>query len=139
MEDGNKAEPSPFDPDRKRLRREHKPEHGAGAFIREASREAGERINRLLAGPPPSDRERALIATSPRRRVELYARTLVADLSTGEEISYTLVPAAEADLANGCISLSSPLGIALFQGTPGELVRVRAPGGERPYRLLRVE
>lgn len=138
MDDEKQAEPLPYIADPRRLRREHRPEQRAGAAIEKAAGDAEERVNRMLKGPAPSDEERALIASSPRRRVELYAPTLVSDLCTSEQVYYTLVPEGEADLQAGRISLGSAVGRALFQAAPGDIVKVRAPGGEQSFRVLQV-
>jgi transcription elongation factor GreA len=57
----------------------------------------------------------------------------------GDEQTYTLVGAAEANPREGRISNESPLGKALLGGKAGDEVRVAAPGGDIIYKILAVE
>ncbi len=60
--------------------------------------------------------------------------TVVVDSAEGEE-TFTIVGSSEARPGEGRISNTSPLGQALLGRRPGEDVVVRAPGGERHYRI----
>ena len=55
----------------------------------------------------------------------------------GEE-EYTIVGGEEADAVLRRISSESPLGMALLGRVVGEHVKVRAPGGVRAVKILRV-
>jgi transcription elongation factor GreA len=55
-----------------------------------------------------------------------------------EEV-YTIVGVAEANPRDGRISNESPLGRALMDHHPGDVVRVDAPGGAFTVSLLKVE
>jgi transcription elongation factor GreA len=55
--------------------------------------------------------------------------TVVEEGSSEKEV-YHLVGSAEANPAEGKISVESPLGKALLGAKPGEKVVVNAPGGE---------
>ncbi len=61
--------------------------------------------------------------------------TVVVESSDGEEI-YTIVGSSEARPAEGRISNTSPLGLALMGHRAGDDVVVRAPMGDRHYRIL---
>ena len=65
-------------------------------------------------------------------RVELY------DEGQGTEVNYQLVGNLEADLDQGKISISSPIGRALLGKEEGDEVEVNAPGGKRIYEVLKV-
>jgi transcription elongation factor GreA len=52
------------------------------------------------------------------------------------EVQYRLVGPDEADLAQGTISVTSPLGRALIGREIGDQVRVKMPAGMRVYEIL---
>ena len=58
------------------------------------------------------------------------------DLDTGEEVQYRLVGPYEADLAQGTISVTSPIGRALIGKEPGDEVLVQTPGGMRNFEII---
>ena len=68
--------------------------------------------------------------------VKVGSRVRVRDRDGEEE--YTIVGGDEADFALHRISPESPLAAALLGHTPGERVRVRAPGGLRAVTILGV-
>ena len=55
-----------------------------------------------------------------------------------EQVTYRLVGPDEADLAQGTISITSPVGRALIGREVGDEVRVRMPVGMRAYEILDV-
>lgn len=57
----------------------------------------------------------------------------------GEQKSYTIVGANEADPGAGRISNESPLGTALLGKRPGERAMIRTPSGQKEAHVLRVE
>jgi transcription elongation factor GreA len=58
------------------------------------------------------------------------------DLDTGEEMQYRLVGPYEADLAQGTISVISPIGKALIGKEAGDEVVVKTPGGLKKLEIL---
>ena len=60
------------------------------------------------------------------------------DLDSGEEVRYRLVGPYEADLAQGTISVTSPIGRALIGKEPGDDVKVRTPGGTKNLEIIAV-
>jgi transcription elongation factor GreA len=60
------------------------------------------------------------------------------DLDTGEEVRYRLVGPYEADLAQGTISVASPIGRALIGKEAGDDVRVQTPGGVKNLEIIDV-
>jgi transcription elongation factor GreA len=64
--------------------------------------------------------------------VELYCN------SEDAQLRYQIVGEEEADISAGRISIASPIARALIGKSEGDEVRVRAPGGDRVYELLRV-
>ena len=59
--------------------------------------------------------------------------------SAGDELTYTIVGTAEANLASGRLSSASPVGAALLGTTAGQDVEVQTPRGAVRYRVLSVE
>jgi transcription elongation factor GreA len=71
-------------------------------------------------------------------RIAFGAIVKLANTQTDEEVVYRLLGADEADLAQGSISITSPLARSLLGKEPGDEVKVRMPGGERTYEVLEV-
>ena len=71
-------------------------------------------------------------------RVIFGATVELEDLDSGEEVKYRLVGPYEADLAQGTISVTSPIGRALIGKEPGDEVKVRTPGGTRNLEIIDV-
>ena len=64
--------------------------------------------------------------------------TIVED-GGGEEETYAIVGAAEANPREGKISHESPIGAALMGHRKGEKVRVKTPGGEMVFKIKRIK
>jgi transcription elongation factor GreA len=60
------------------------------------------------------------------------------DLDAGKQVTYQIVGDAEADIAQGLISVSSPIARSLIGKSPGDVAVVQAPGGRREYEILDV-
>jgi transcription elongation factor GreA len=72
-------------------------------------------------------------------RVVFGATVHLTDSQSGDAALYRIVGELEADLKQGKISVTSPIARALIGKTEGDVVRVRAPGGEREYEIVTVE
>ena len=70
--------------------------------------------------------------------VRFSATVMLADLDTDEEINYRIVGSHEADIAQGRISITSPLGRALIGKTIGDTVEVSTPRGAKAYEVVKV-
>jgi transcription elongation factor GreA len=77
-------------------------------------------------------------ATVPKDAVRFACRVLVENLDSEEEVEYMLVGPDEADIKQGKISVSSPLGSALIGKKPGDEAVVQAPGGKRVYEIIEI-
>ena len=75
-------------------------------------------------------------AKIPRDRVGLGSQVVVLDLNKDEEYTYNLVTSEEADVANGKISTSSPIGRGLLGKRVGDTVKIPIPGGVREMEIL---
>jgi len=76
------------------------------------------------------------VAKIPRDRVGLGSQVVVLDLAKDEEYTYNLVTSEEADVANGKISTSSPIGKGLLGKRVGDSVKIQIPGGVREMEIL---
>ena len=63
--------------------------------------------------------------------------TVVIQEDGGDPEEYTIVGAAEADPRSGKISNESPLGKALLNHHPGDMVTVDAPGGAFKVKVIK--
>lgn len=71
-------------------------------------------------------------------RVAFGATVKLANEASKEEVTYRILGADEANLAEGSISVTSPLARGLLGKEVGDEVKVRMPGGERTYEILEV-
>jgi transcription elongation factor GreA len=76
------------------------------------------------------------VAQDSAERVTFGSTVELEDLDTGEEVQYRLVGPYEADLAQGTISVTSPIGKALIGKEPGDDVKVQTPGGVKNLEIL---
>jgi transcription elongation factor GreA len=74
----------------------------------------------------------------PRDRVGLGSSVTVMDLTKDEEITYHLVTSEEADVAQGRISTTSPIGKGLIGKKVGDTVKVQIPGGVRELEIMQL-
>jgi transcription elongation factor GreA len=61
------------------------------------------------------------------------------DMDSGEIATYQIVGEDEADIKDGKISVSSPIGRALIGKSAGDVAEVQAPGGVRELEILDVK
>jgi transcription elongation factor GreA len=76
------------------------------------------------------------LAKDSAERVIFGSTVELEDLDTGKEMRYRLVGPYEADLAQGTISVTSPIGRALIGKEPGDEVKVQTPGGVKKLEIL---
>ena len=76
------------------------------------------------------------LAKESAERVIFGSTVELEDLDTGKEMRYRLVGPYEADLAQGTISVTSPIGRALIGKEPGDEVKVQTPGGVKNLEIL---
>ncbi|MCL5264111.1 MAG: transcription elongation factor GreA [Chloroflexi bacterium] len=78
-------------------------------------------------------------STTETEKVSIGSTVVLRDLAFDEEMRYTLVGSSEADPRAGKISVASPVGKALLDKMPGEVVEVAAPAGVIHYRVEAIE
>jgi transcription elongation factor GreA len=74
----------------------------------------------------------------PRDRVGLGSSVVVLDTDKEEELTYKLVTSEEADVHQGRISTTSPIGRGLLGKRVGDVVRIVIPDGTRELEILRL-
>ncbi len=70
--------------------------------------------------------------------VLIGATVALKDLDSQEVLEYTLVSEAEADYAEGKISVVSPIGAALLNHKEKETVEIKVPAGVLRYEILKI-
>jgi transcription elongation factor GreA len=59
--------------------------------------------------------------------------------ASGDPVSYQIVGEDEADIKQGKISITSPIGRALIGKYPGDAIEVQTPGGVRGFEVVDVK
>lgn len=72
----------------------------------------------------------------PRDRIGLGSKVVLLDQQRDVKITYKLVTSEEADVNNGKISTSSPIGKGLLGRQVGDEVKIPIPGGLREMEIL---
>jgi transcription elongation factor GreA len=103
-----------------------------------AAKERQSMVNARLGQLQARLREFSMVDMSkiPRDRVGLGSQVVVLDLKKDEEFTYSLVVSEEADVANGKISTSSPIGRGLLGKQVGDTVRIQIPDGVKELEIL---
>ncbi len=73
------------------------------------------------------------------KTVKFGATVTVVDEDTDKKLKYQIVGDHEADLAQGKISISSPIARGLIGKSVGDSVEITSPGGSKSYEILKVE
>ena len=80
------------------------------------------------------------VTTIPHTGKVLFGTTVtIINLETDQSVSYQIVGDDEADVKSNKISVNSPIARALVGKEEGDVVIVRAPGGEVEYEIDQVE
>lgn len=99
------------------------------AFIEARLNELAYKLSRAdIIDPQNLPKDRALFASS----------VMLENTDTGENVEYQLVGPDEANIEEGRISVSSPLGKAVIGKKPGDEISLEAPGGKRYYELVKI-
>src|SRR5271154_1834605 len=105
-----------------------------------AAKERQGMVNARLGQVRARLRELSMVdmARIPHDRVGLGSAVTVLDLDKDEEITYHLVTSEEADVAQGRISTTSPIGRGLIGKKVGDTVKVQIPGGIREMEVVQL-
>lgn len=80
-----------------------------------------------------------VVETEDGAHAQFGSTVKVRDEESGKELEYKLVGATEASLAEGKLSIESPVAQALVGKMPGDKAVVSTPRGSRTYTLISVE
>lgn len=83
--------------------------------------------------------ESIVIEETSTNLVGFGVEVVIQEIPDGDDETYRVVSELEADLANGTISVSSPLGSSLMGCVVGQTVSVDSPEGTITFRILRIE
>jgi transcription elongation factor GreA len=72
----------------------------------------------------------------PRDRISLGSKVELLDVDKDEKITYKLVTSEDANVAQGLISTTSPIGRSLLNKREGDTVEVKIPSGTRTFEVL---
>jgi len=72
-------------------------------------------------------------------KVFFGATVLIANIDSGDEVSYQIVGDDEADIKLSKISVNSPIARALIGKEEGDITCVATPGGEIEYEIVEVK
>jgi transcription elongation factor GreA len=75
----------------------------------------------------------------PTDRAGYGSRVWVLDIKKDVQIEYKLVSTEEADVAQGLISTTSPIGKALLGRNVGDEVKVQTPAGIKEFEIVRLK
>ena len=73
------------------------------------------------------------------KTVKFGAKVKVIDEDSSQQVAYQIVGTDEADIAQGLLSITSPLARALIGKAAGDQVEVNAPNGMRYYEIVSVK
>lgn len=79
------------------------------------------------------------IDTIPTDRVGFGSHVLLLDVDLDKQVRYELVLPDDGDVAEGRISVASPIGRGLIGHRVGDEVTIRTPSGDRMYEILEVK
>jgi transcription elongation factor GreA len=71
-------------------------------------------------------------------RIGLLATVRLRNRKNGQELTYMLVPAVEASVRAGKISVESPIGKALLGHKVGDIISVQVPAGSMELEVLEI-
>ena len=74
----------------------------------------------------------------PEGKVAYGSTVVLRDVDEDREITYKLVSSEEANVAQGLISINSPIGRTLIGHVEGEEVEITTPGGQKTYTILQL-
>jgi transcription elongation factor GreA len=106
----------------------------------EAARNRQDYVRARIANLQKRLGELAMIDTArlPRDRAA-YGSTLgLYDIDSGEELTYTLVMAEDADITQNKISTTSPIGRGLMGKREGDEAEITTPSGKRRFEVVKL-
>lgn len=71
-------------------------------------------------------------------KVSIMTKVTLTNMNTKKEVTYHLVSEKEADLKQGKVSVTSPIGKGLLGRQVGEIAEVQAPAGTIKFKIERI-
>lgn len=78
------------------------------------------------------------VSNAPTDKVYFGTIVELKNKKSGQNVTFTFVADDEADVAQGKLSINSPIGKSLLGHQVGETVEVRVPAGIIPYEILKI-
>ncbi len=78
------------------------------------------------------------VSRLPHDRAAYGSTVVLYDCDSGDEVTYKLVMAEDADVSKGRISTVSPIGRGLMGRTEGEEVEISTPAGKRRFEVVKL-
>jgi transcription elongation factor GreA len=72
-------------------------------------------------------------------KVSILSKVKLKNLTTKQEVLYTLVAENEADLKSGKISVTSPIGKGLLGKKKGEKAEIVVPSGKMEFEIISID
>lgn len=106
----------------------------------EAARNRQDYVRARIANLRKRLADLSMIDTSrlPHDRIAYGSTVVLYDVDSGEEITYKLVMAEDADASQGKISTTSPIGRGLMGRNEGDEVEIQAPAGKRRFEIVKL-
>ena len=79
------------------------------------------------------------LSSMPKDQIHILSKTTVKNLNNSKTFEYILVSAEEADLDQGKIALSSPVGQALMGKKVGDIAEAKVPAGIIKFEIISIE
>jgi transcription elongation factor GreA len=70
--------------------------------------------------------------------VQILNKVTLQNLSTGANLTYTLVAAAEANLKDGKLSIDTPIAQGIIGKKVGDVVQISVPSGLVSFKILKI-
>jgi transcription elongation factor GreA len=74
----------------------------------------------------------------PKDRVAYGSTVELYDVDSGDDVTYKLVMAEDADISKNKISTTSPIGKGLMGGREGDEVEITTPSGKRRFEIVKL-
>jgi len=79
------------------------------------------------------------VSSMPKDQAHILSKLKVKNLNNAKVYNYTLVSPEEADIDQGKISISSPVGQSLMATKIGQVVQAKVPAGMIKFQVLEIE
>lgn len=79
------------------------------------------------------------LSSLPQGQVHILSRVTVKNLNNSKTFKYILVSPEEANLEEGKIAMSSPVGSSLMGAKVGDIVQAKVPAGMIKFEIMKIE